>query len=150
MPNVAQLIRDHVTLEVECVDRLYLNGYIPTLQEPGQLVCFLTQHRGHPIPSPKLLGDIIQGFHKKVKRFAKSVGIPRTVKKLEGKNRYVLTPQGRRWALFFTKSYARIFRPAFQMLEPAAKYNHPAPLVKIFGALERAVDHLVRSAKLAA
>lgn len=76
MPNVAQLIRDHVTLEVECVDRLYLNGYIPTLQTPGQLVCFLTRHRGHPIPSPKLLGDITKGFHEKVKRFARKVGIP--------------------------------------------------------------------------
>jgi hypothetical protein len=76
MPNVAELIRDHVTLEVECVDRLYLNGYIATLQTPGQLVCFLTRHRGHCIPSPKLLGDITQQFHNKVKRFARSVGIP--------------------------------------------------------------------------
>lgn len=63
MPNVVQFIRDHVSLEVECVDRLYLNGYIPTLQTPGQLVWFLTRHRGHPIPSPKLLGDITQQFH---------------------------------------------------------------------------------------
>lgn len=76
MPNVAELIRDHVTLEVECVDRLYLNGYIPALQTPGQLVYFLTKHRGHPIPSPKLLGDITQGFHQRVKRFAREVGVP--------------------------------------------------------------------------
>lgn len=76
MPNVAELIREHVTLEVECVDRLYLNGYIPTLQDPGQLVYFLTKHRGHPIPSPKLLGDITKSFHDKVKRFAREVGIP--------------------------------------------------------------------------
>jgi hypothetical protein len=76
MPNVAELIRDHVTLEVECVDRLYLNGYIPTLQNSGQLVYFLTKHRGHPIPSPKLLGDITQGFHEKVKRFARELGVP--------------------------------------------------------------------------
>ena len=26
MPNVAEVIRDHVTLAVECVDRLYLNA----------------------------------------------------------------------------------------------------------------------------
>lgn len=76
MPNVAQVIRDHVTLEVECVDRLYLNGYIPTLQTPGQLVWFLTRDRGHPIPSPKLLGDITQQFHNNVRHFARSVGIP--------------------------------------------------------------------------
>lgn len=75
MPNVAELIRDHVTLEVECVDRLYLNGYIPTLQNSGQLVYFLTKHRGHLIPSPKLLGDITKGFHEKVKRFARDIGV---------------------------------------------------------------------------
>ena len=65
MPNVAELIREHVTLEMECVDRLYLNGYIPTLQDSGKLVYFLTKHRGHRIPSPKLLGDITKSLHDK-------------------------------------------------------------------------------------
>jgi hypothetical protein len=37
MTNVNDLLRDHVTLTVECLDRIYLNGYIPTLQIPGQL-----------------------------------------------------------------------------------------------------------------
>jgi hypothetical protein len=27
MPNVAEVIRDHVALTVECVDRAYLNGH---------------------------------------------------------------------------------------------------------------------------
>lgn len=76
MPNVAQLIRDHVTLEVDCVDRLYLNGYIPTLQTPEQLVAFLRRHRGHPIPSPKLLGDISQDYRRRVEQFARRVGAP--------------------------------------------------------------------------
>jgi hypothetical protein len=76
MPNVAELIRDHVTVEVECVDRLYLNGYIPTLQTPEQLVAFLRRHRGHPIPSPKLLGDISQGYRRRVEQFARQVGAP--------------------------------------------------------------------------
>jgi hypothetical protein len=35
MPDVAHLIRDHVTPEVECVDRLYRNG----LCEPLLLSC---------------------------------------------------------------------------------------------------------------
>ena len=37
MPNINDLLRDHVTLEVECLDRMYLNGYIPNLQIPGRL-----------------------------------------------------------------------------------------------------------------
>ena len=72
------------------------------------------------------------------------------LQKLPRQNRYVLTPQGRRWALFFTKSYARIFRPAFQMLEPGALNTHQTPLTTIFNDLDKAVDHLVQSAKLAA
>jgi len=35
MPNINDLLRDHVTLQVECLDRIYLNGYIPNLQIPG-------------------------------------------------------------------------------------------------------------------
>jgi len=41
MPNVAELIKDHVTLAVDCVDRLYLNAYVPRLQSSGGVVTFL-------------------------------------------------------------------------------------------------------------
>jgi hypothetical protein len=76
MTNVNDLLREHVTLTVECLDRVYLNGYIPTLQVPGQLVNFLIRHRGHKIPSPVLLRDITQGFVKDVKSFAEENQIP--------------------------------------------------------------------------
>jgi hypothetical protein len=62
MPTIHELIRDDVSLEVECVDRLYLNGYVPRLQMPGQLVNFLMYQRGHTIPSPALLGKMTDGF----------------------------------------------------------------------------------------
>ena len=62
MTNVNDLLRDHVTLTVECLDRLYLNGYIPTLQVPGQLVNFLIGHRGNTLPSPALLERITKDF----------------------------------------------------------------------------------------
>ena len=53
MPNVDEIIRDHVTLAIDCVDRLYLNAYVPRLQSEGGVVGFLLQ-RGQPIPSPVL------------------------------------------------------------------------------------------------
>ena len=31
MPSIPELLNGHVTLEVECLDRLYLNGYIGSL-----------------------------------------------------------------------------------------------------------------------
>ncbi|MBW2006330.1 MAG: hypothetical protein JRI72_17360 [Deltaproteobacteria bacterium] len=52
MPNINDLLRDHVTLQVEFLDRIYLNGYIPNLQIPGQLIAFLVQHRKQKITSP--------------------------------------------------------------------------------------------------
>jgi hypothetical protein len=76
MTNVNEILREHVTLTVDCVDRLYLNGYIPNLQVPGQLVNFLTKHRGNVIPSPILLGKIGQQFQQAVQEYAQAHEIP--------------------------------------------------------------------------
>lgn len=76
MTNVNALLREHVTLKVECLDRVYLNGYVPTMQTSGQLVNFLIRHRGHKIPSPVLLRDITQGFVADVKSFAEENQVP--------------------------------------------------------------------------
>ena len=42
-------------LDIECLDRVYLNAYVPILQSSGQVVAFMTQHLGLPIPSPAML-----------------------------------------------------------------------------------------------
>jgi hypothetical protein len=76
MANINDLLRDHVSLEVECIDRLYLNGYVSKLQTGGSLVRFLTDHLGQPIPSPVLLGQMTQRFVRAVKEFAQRKGIP--------------------------------------------------------------------------
>ena len=76
MPNINELLEGHVTLEVECIDRLYLNGYLPSLATAGGLVRFLTEHLGKPIPSPALLGQITQSWVEAVKRWASQQGIP--------------------------------------------------------------------------
>jgi hypothetical protein len=70
------LLREHVSLEVECVDRVYLNGYVPTLQTSGALVYFLQCHRGELIASPASLGQIGQAFVAAVEAFAREHNIP--------------------------------------------------------------------------
>ena len=62
MPTIPELLRDHVSLDIECVDRVYLNGYLPMMQTSGALVYFLERHRGAMIASPALLGEISRGF----------------------------------------------------------------------------------------
>ena len=60
--TVNDLLDGHVALDIECMDRLYLNGYVPNLQVGGQIVTFLTRHLGFPIPCPALFDQIGQRF----------------------------------------------------------------------------------------
>jgi hypothetical protein len=76
MPSIPELLKDHVTLEVECLDRLYLNGYIGPLATPGGLVTFMRQQLGKPIPSPVVLGQVTEKFRDAVKAMAEQQGIP--------------------------------------------------------------------------
>lgn len=69
MTNINEILKEHVTLDIECIDRIYLNGYIPTMQMGGQLVKFI-QQRGYEIPSPAVLRQWTDGYKKAVERFA--------------------------------------------------------------------------------
>ena len=75
-PNIETIIRDRVTLTIDCIDRLYLNGYVPTLQTSGQLCWFLREHLGNPIPSPALLRPLHDRFVRDVTAFADAGKIP--------------------------------------------------------------------------
>jgi hypothetical protein len=75
MPNVAELLADHVTLTVDCVDRLYLNAYVPRLQSSGGVVGFL-EHRGQVIPSPALFGKLTTAFVAALRTWCQQEGIP--------------------------------------------------------------------------
>jgi hypothetical protein len=74
--NVKDVLDGHVVLDLECLDRVYLNGYIPKLQVAGQVVTFLTEHLGNSIPSPVLFKQIGDRFRDAVRAFAETNGIP--------------------------------------------------------------------------
>ena len=76
MANIPELLQEHVTLEVECLDRLYLNGYIGRLATPGGLVTFMREQLGKPIPSPVVLGQVTEKFREAVKAQAQHQRIP--------------------------------------------------------------------------
>src|SRR3982750_944449 len=76
MATIPELLDGHVTLEVECLDRLYLNGYIGKLATGPGLVFFLREQLGKPIPSPVLLGQISEKFRNAVKALAEGEEIP--------------------------------------------------------------------------
>ena len=74
--NINDVLEGHVTLEIECVDRLYLNAYVPNLQVGGQVVRFQCGHLGYQIPSTALFGRIGNRFRAEVKQFAAERKIP--------------------------------------------------------------------------
>ena len=73
--RTADILDGHVGLDIQCLDRIYLNGYVPNLQVGGQVVQFLAA-RGFPIPSPAVVGRIGDGFRRSVRSFADSNQIP--------------------------------------------------------------------------
>lgn len=74
--TAAEMVAGHVTLDVSCVDRLYLNGYVPRLQTPGGVIYFFHDHRGKPIVSPALFEPIGEKFRKDMKGWAQANGVP--------------------------------------------------------------------------
>lgn len=74
--NLHSILRDHVTLSTTCIDRIYINGYLPKLQNTGQLCYFLRDHLGNPIPSPALFTPLHDRFVTAVKVFAEEQQIP--------------------------------------------------------------------------
>ncbi len=71
----ADVLADHVTLEVDCIDRMYLNIYQPRLQFAEGVVAFLRAHRGHQIASSALLEPISRDFAASIHRFALERGV---------------------------------------------------------------------------
>jgi len=74
--SVADVLRNHVTLEVEGIDRLYLNVYQPKLQTEKQAACFFRYHRGQPVASSSLMGVMTNAYLQQVDDFVTKHGIP--------------------------------------------------------------------------
>jgi hypothetical protein len=74
--TAGEILDGHVALDIECLDRVYLNAYVPILQSSGQVVAFMTQYLDLPIPSPALLEKISQRFRRSVASFAEANDIP--------------------------------------------------------------------------
>jgi hypothetical protein len=73
--TVNDVLDGHVKLDLECLDRIYLHGFLAQLQVGGQVVQFL-RHNGFPVPSPACLQQIGDGFRRSVASFADANHIP--------------------------------------------------------------------------
>ncbi|MGH9071627.1 MAG: hypothetical protein ACRDX8_10795 [Acidimicrobiales bacterium] len=74
--NINDVLDGHVSLDITCVDRLYLNGYVPRLQVGGQVERFCRGHLGMPIASPAVIEKIGNRFRRDVDAYAEANRIP--------------------------------------------------------------------------
>jgi hypothetical protein len=74
--TVAAILKDHVMLEVESIDRLYLNGYVPQLQSEGGVIGFFRRHRGALIASSALMAPISAAFVRRIEQFVIDQRLP--------------------------------------------------------------------------
>ena len=74
------------------------------------------------------------------------------VVRLERSNRYRLTAEGRRLAVFFAKTYARVVTPSLAELDPSlpAQIAARSPLARSWHSFEHALDARIRDAALTA
>lgn len=74
--SVADVLDEHVTLEVECIDWMYLKVYQPRLQHVMGVVGFFVGHRGAGFASSALMDPISKDFVGWLHRFCRDQDVP--------------------------------------------------------------------------
>jgi len=73
--SVADVLRDHVVLELEAIDRMYLNVYVPHLQTVGAVVGYLHVHHGQRFASTSAVVPMTEAFLRKIEQFVDDEGV---------------------------------------------------------------------------
>ena len=106
--TVNEVLDGHVALDIQCLDRVYLNAYVMRLQTSAQVVAFLSGHLGYPFPSPTLFNQIGQRFRRAVQSYAEANDIPWVKFGKDDDKLAVMTPHLRRQAVTGTSGVAAI------------------------------------------
>ena len=69
------ILTNKLSLDIDCVDRVFLNGYVKNLQMAGGLINFIREQMGFPIPSLMLLAPVSEAFRARVDEFAEKQGL---------------------------------------------------------------------------
>ncbi len=73
--NVAELQRERVVMELEGIDRMYLNAYVPQLTTAAGIAGFVRKHLGYRFASTKQVCEMTEWFVDNIRRFASTEGI---------------------------------------------------------------------------
>jgi hypothetical protein len=115
--NVAEILQHHVTFELEAIDRMYLNAYVPSLQTGGGVVWFMKTQLGARVPSTMRIAPMSERFVDAIDGFVEREGIDLvTFEKGQRKDdiaqQYLAKFEGDEGVLFIGKAQekARVFR----------------------------------------
>jgi len=72
----AEILSKHTTLEVECIDRMYLNLFVPQLQVEGAAASFFLKHRRQAKYLGRQMSWMTQAFREQIDAFALREDIP--------------------------------------------------------------------------
>jgi hypothetical protein len=73
---VAEILAEHVPLELEGIDRLYRNVSVPQLQTAGGVAQVFRAPRGQPFASSALMEPISRAFVAAIERFVREHDVP--------------------------------------------------------------------------
>src|SRR5437867_3716339 len=73
--SVSEILRDHVVLELEGIDRMYLNGYVPSVQTGAGFAYFLRNQLDCRVPSTFMIAPMSKQFVAAIEGFSRSEGV---------------------------------------------------------------------------
>jgi hypothetical protein len=128
--NVAEILRDHVTFELEAIDRMYLNAYVPSLQTGAGFVYFVKTQLGARVPSTMMVAPMSERFVEALERFVATqkidlVTFTKGQRKDDVARQYLATFEGNEGVLFIGKAQekANVFRT--EKRRDAAGHTYP-------------------------
>lgn len=74
--TVSDVVAEHTVFEIESIDRMYLNVYVPQLQYAAGIVGYVHRQLDLPVASTAPLGKITEAFSAAMRRFAVDQGVP--------------------------------------------------------------------------
>ncbi len=86
LTDYTSLLGEHVTLMCCCIDRIFLQAYVPKLQTVGQVCTFLRWQKDFKIPSSAAFGKIGDAYVQRIHKYAEEHDI-RVVRFKKGENK---------------------------------------------------------------
>ena len=111
--SVADVLRDHVVLELEAIDRMYLNVYVPHLQTVRAVVGYLRVHRGQRFASTTAVVPMSEAFVRNIEQFADDeaidlVSFQKRERKDDVTQRYLRSFRKREGVLYVGKAQEKV------------------------------------------